>query len=98
MLGAISSSQELQNANYERDVSFRLHRAPIQQQVSCSWGWRRIASMPSRRMMGTMTRAARGSAHHQPKTVLRPTPVSAMADKYAQNEVGLNTVFGWWWA
>jgi hypothetical protein len=46
-------------------------------------------SMPSFPMMGTIIRAAAGSAHHRPKKKLRINPASRMADRYVQNSVCL---------
>lgn len=40
-----------------------------------------IASIPSCAMMGTMQRAATGSAHQSPKAAFRHRPPSTMADK-----------------
>lgn len=44
-------------------------------------------SIPSFAMMGTVMRAATGSAHHRPNRVLSSNPASSMPDKYVQNSV-----------
>lgn len=45
------------------------------------------ASRPSCKMIGTMTRAARGSAHHHPRMAFNKSPPTKIADRYAQMEV-----------
>src|SRR5437773_21206 len=41
----------------------------------------RMPWRPSRAMMGVMIRAAKGSAHHQPKAAFSNKPLRRMADK-----------------
>lgn len=47
----------------------------------------RNACMPSRTMIGTITSAATGSAHHQPNSVCSVSPTSRTPDRYAHSEV-----------
>src|SRR5579883_320007 len=44
-------------------------------------------SMPSFAMIGTITRAATGSAHHQPSSQLSARPTSRIAERYMQKSV-----------
>src|SRR5262249_3875770 len=45
------------------------------------------ASMPSREIIGTIQKAATGSAHHHPNSAFSNGPPSKIADKYAQISV-----------
>ena len=53
----------------------------LQAHPSLQVSWPRNASTPSFAMIGTMMRAATGSAHHQPYAAFRTKPPSRMADK-----------------
>ena len=47
----------------------------------------RSASRASLRMIGTIVRAATGSAHHHPSAALRSSPPRRIADRYAHKDV-----------
>ena len=51
------------------------------------------ASLPSLRIRGTIARAARGSAHHQPKPALSRSPQRRIADRYEQSWVWVASAF-----
>src|SRR5262245_92143 len=53
----------------------------LQQDRACT------ASMPSRKIIGNMHKAATGSAHHHPNNAFSNRPPSKIADKYAQISV-----------
>ena len=44
-------------------------------------------SHPCQTMTGSIARAATGSAHHQPKAVLRPIPTRSASERYAHTQV-----------
>src|SRR5207248_4828956 len=53
----------------------------------------RMPWRPSRAMMGVMIRAAKGSAHHQPKAAFSNKPLRRMAAKSLQNWLCLASAF-----
>jgi len=51
----------------------------------------RIASRPSLAMIGTITTAATGSAHHQPRSAFNSRPPKRIAERYVQKSVCLES-------
>ena len=60
-----------------------LVQAVVQHALPCK------ASIPSLAMIGVMTRAATGSAHHHPATAFKTNPTTRMAERYVQKSACL---------